>query len=91
MMENLIFLRSPPKACHYGTGVERVLFLFLNDFIEQFPTINLGVSTKRAHTPHIEPCLRIAIPLQITSYASLICLSRILSLAVILSYSPIME
>lgn len=39
----------------FQTGVERVLFLFLNDFIEQFPIINLGVPIKRAHTPHIEP------------------------------------
>lgn len=77
-MEKLIFLRSHPKPVTMGrvfqTGVERVLFLFLNDFIEQFPMINLGVPIKRAHTPHIEPLPRIAIPLQIT-YASLICLS----------------
>lgn len=39
----------------FQTGVERVLFLFLNDFIEQFPMFNLGVPIKRAHTPHIEP------------------------------------
>ncbi|XPE52889.1 putative protein YneK [Shigella flexneri] len=26
-----------------------------DDFIEQFPMINLGVPIKRAHTPHIEP------------------------------------
>lgn len=39
----------------FQTGVERVLFLFLNDFIEQFPMINPGVPIKRAHTPHIEP------------------------------------
>lgn len=30
----------------FQTGVERVLFLFLNDFIEQFPIINHGVPIK---------------------------------------------
>lgn len=39
----------------FQTGVERVPFLFLNDFIEQFPMINPGAPIKRAHTPHIEP------------------------------------
>ncbi|HCQ4574811.1 TPA: putative protein YneK [Escherichia albertii] len=29
--------------------------LFLNDFIEQFPMISIGIPIKRAHTPHIEP------------------------------------
>lgn len=54
-----IFCAPNPKPVTMGrvfqTGVERVLFLFLNDFIEQFPMINLGVPIKRAHTPHIEP------------------------------------
>lgn len=54
-----IFCAPNPKPVTMGrvfqTGVERVLFLFLNDFIEQFPMINPGVPIKRAHTPHIEP------------------------------------
>ncbi len=55
-----IFCAPQPKACHYVARIsdlvfERVLFLFLNDFIEQFPIINPGVPIKRAHTPHIEP------------------------------------
>lgn len=57
-MEKLIFLRSQPKACHYGARISdrrRACTLFLNDFIEQFPMINPGVPIKRAHTPHIEP------------------------------------
>ncbi|MFA8072544.1 putative protein YneK, partial [Escherichia coli] len=53
------FCAPNPKPVTMGrvfqTGVERVLFLFLNDFIEQFPIINPGVPIKRAHTPHIEP------------------------------------
>ncbi|PQN25789.1 hypothetical protein C5K27_04190, partial [Shigella flexneri] len=54
-----IFCAPNPKPVTMGrvfqTGVERVLFLFMNDFIEQFPMINLGAPIKRAHTPHIEP------------------------------------
>ncbi|EHY6073277.1 TPA: putative protein YneK, partial [Shigella sonnei] len=54
-----IFCAPNPKPVTMGrvfqTGVERVLFLFLNDFIEQFPMFNPGVPIKIAHTPHIEP------------------------------------
>ncbi len=42
-------------GCRFQAGIERVLFLFLNDFIEQFPMISIGIPIKRAHTPHIEP------------------------------------
>ena len=57
MMEKLIFFCAPhPKPVTMGrvfqTGVERVLFLFLNDFIEQFPMINLGVPIKSAYTTY---------------------------------------
>lgn len=71
----------------FQTGVERVLFLFLNDFIEQFPMINPGVPIKRAHTPHIEP-----LPPDHHTAADYLrqfdLLVLNLSLAVILSYSP---
>ena len=54
-----IYCAPDPKPVTMGrafqTGVERVLFLFLNDFIEQFPMISPGVPIKRSHTPHIEP------------------------------------
>lgn len=54
-----IFCAPNPKPVTMGrvfqTGVERMPFLFLNDFIEQFPMINPGAPIKRAHTPHIEP------------------------------------
>lgn len=73
-----IFCAPNPKPVTMGrvfqTGVERVLFLFLNDFIEQFPMINPGVPSKERIHHILNPCIRITIPLQIT-YASLICLS----------------
>ncbi|XPE50103.1 putative protein YneK [Shigella flexneri] len=58
----------------FQTGVERVLFLFLNDFIEQFPMIQPWRShQKSAYTTYFNPCSAFTIPLP--GYASLICLS----------------
>ncbi len=63
MMGKLYFLRSQPKACHYGARIsdwlERVLFLFLNDFIEQFPMINLAFLSKERIRHILNPCIRI--------------------------------
>ncbi len=55
MMEKLIFLRSQPKACHYGTRISDRRRACAISVSEQFPMFNLGVPIKRAHTPHIEP------------------------------------